>query len=234
MKPYLSVIVFLVFLGSSLLASIGSYQATQTRIEADMQHALSMTLQERPERYITPDTIRTYRSHLTIGQLRDRSFICYDTSKGSGTIQCYSTCSFLTVLSLSDQRLSLFLSLMAILWAVVTVRMFRRHHQLVSVMPHVGTLYYSSEGECFVDQRQQPIRLTPMQHQLMTLFFQSPSHRLAKEEICSHLWPGKEDANDTLYTLIRRLKPVLEAHSNVQIEADRGRAYHLTVRDSDQ
>ena len=218
MKPYLSVIVFLVFVGSSLLASIGSYQATQTRIEADMQHALSMTLQERPERYITPDTIRTYRSHLTIGQLRDRSFICYDTSKGSGTIQCYSTCSFLTVLSLSDQRLSLFLSLMAILWAVVTVRMFRRHHQLVSVMPHVGTLYYSSEGECFVDQRQQPIRLTPMQHQL----------------ICSHLWPGKEDANDTLYTLIRRLKPVLEAHSNVQIESDRGRAYHLTVRDSDQ
>ena len=69
-----------------------------------------------------------------------------------------------------------------------------------------------------------------MQHQLMELFFLSPTHSLTKAEICDALWPKKPDATDTLYTLIRRLKPVIEQHSDLKIEADRGRAYELRVK----
>ncbi len=74
------------------------------------------------------------------------------------------------------------------------------------------------------------MKLTPMQQQLMEMFFRSPSHLLTKSEICEALWPKKDDASETLYTLIRRLKPVIEQHSDLKIEADRGRAYELKIK----
>ena len=67
-----------------------------------------------------------------------------------------------------------------------------------------------------------------MQQQLMLLFWKAPSHSLSKEDICAALWPKKEDANDTLYTLIKRIKPILEAHTDLKIVVDRGRKYTLT------
>jgi DNA-binding response OmpR family regulator len=66
-----------------------------------------------------------------------------------------------------------------------------------------------------------------MQHQLMEMFLQSPDHRLSKTEICDALWPKKPDASDTLYTLIRRLKPIVEKHFGMRIVSDRGRSYFL-------
>ena len=69
-----------------------------------------------------------------------------------------------------------------------------------------------------------------MQHQLMQMFFMSPAHMLTKAEICDALWPGKPDASETLYTLVKRLKPVVEQHSNLKIESDRGKAYRLTIK----
>lgn len=46
-----------------------------------------------------------------------------------------------------------------------------------------------------------------MQRQLMLMFFADEHHSLRKEDICQALWPKQLDASDTLYTLIRRLKP---------------------------
>jgi DNA-binding response OmpR family regulator len=69
-----------------------------------------------------------------------------------------------------------------------------------------------------------------MQHQLMEMFFLSPSHSLTKTEICDALWPKKPDASETLYTLIRRLKPVVEQHSNLKIESDRSKSYCLKTK----
>ena len=62
-------------------------------------------------------------------------------------------------------------------------------------------------------------------------FWQSPSHSIPKEEICATLWPKKDDANDTLYTLIRRLKPIVEEHTRLKIVADRGRNYSLEINE---
>jgi DNA-binding response OmpR family regulator len=69
-----------------------------------------------------------------------------------------------------------------------------------------------------------------MQQQLMEMLWQSPSHQLSKAEICDALWPKKPDASETLYTLIRRLKPIIEEHSDLKIESDRGKSYGLTIR----
>ena len=80
---------------------------------------------------------------------------------------------------------------------------------------------------CFYRRRR---HLPPMQQQLMEMFFRSSSHVLTKTEICDALWPKKPDASETLYTLIKRLKPIIEQHSNLKIEADRGKAYKLKIR----
>ena len=82
----------------------------------------------------------------------------------------------------------------------------------------------------FIKAKGCEVKLTPMQQQLMEMLWQSPSHQLSKAEICDALWPKKPDASETLYTLIRRLKPIIEEHSDLKIESDRGIAYGLKIK----
>jgi DNA-binding response OmpR family regulator len=82
----------------------------------------------------------------------------------------------------------------------------------------------------FVDAKGCIVKLTPMQQQLMEMLWQSPKHQLSKAEICDALWPKKPDASETLYTLIRRLKPIIEEHSDLKIESDRGKSYGLKIK----
>ena len=65
------------------------------------------------------------------------------------------------------------------------------------------------------------------------MFFNSENHTITKQNICDRLWPKKPDASDTLYTLIRRLKPIIENQSNLKIESDRGRSYKLKINNVD-
>jgi len=55
-------------------------------------------------------------------------------------------------------------------------------------------------------------------------------YKLSKAEICDALWPKKEDASETLCTLIRRLKPIIEEHSYFKIESDRSKSYGLKIK----
>ena len=115
---------------------------------------------------------------------------------------------------------------MALLWGLYCFWHYRKQVPLVAF----GGLAYSEVEGRFYDAMGKQVRLTPMQQQLMEMFFRSESHQLSKTEICDALWPKKDDANDTLYTLIRRLKPIIEEHSELKIESDRGRAYELKHR----
>ncbi len=103
--------------------------------------------------------------------------------------------------------------------------------EILGATHHVGTMNYSKGEDSFYNQESgEAIKFTPMQHQLMQLFFENPHHKLSKQEICEALWPKKPDASETLYTLIRRIKPVIEQNSNLMIESERGRAYSLVIR----
>lgn len=93
-----------------------------------------------------------------------------------------------------------------------------------------GNLSLSVPEACFYNERRERLKLTPMQYSLMEMFYLSSSHLLPKADICRSLWPGKENAEETLYTLIRRLKPIVEDNSNLKITTDRGRAYGLEVK----
>jgi DNA-binding response OmpR family regulator len=76
------------------------------------------------------------------------------------------------------------------------------------------------------------LSLTPMQEKLMEMFRSAPGQTLTKEEICTALWPKKENPEDTLYTFMSRLKSSLKNQSSLQIVNRRGREYVLLDDDA--
>lgn len=162
--------------------------------------------------------------------------ICSDTlivkDKHAGetlVLKGYARLSVASILGMSDQRIPAACMISAFLWAMLSWLYLRKKQEEPEVVTGFGGLVYSEADRRFYTAAHTPIRFTPMQQQLMLLFWNAPSHSLTKEDICAALWPKKEDANDTLYTLIRRLKPIVEEHTNLKIVADRGRNYSLEI-----
>ena len=162
--------------------------------------------------------------------------ICSDTlivkDKHAGetlALKGYARLSVASILGMSDQRIPAACMISAFLWAMLSWLYLRKKQEGSEAVTGFGGLVYSEVDQRFYTAAHTPIRFTPMQQQLMLLFWNAPSHSLTKEDICAALWPKKEDANDTLYTLIRRLKPIVEAHTNMKIVADRGRNYSLEI-----
>ena len=228
MKQQHLVIVLFVMIVASCATSLVSYHATERQVVEDMSQALSSALAKQQSNVITQDTIQSFNSHLQIAELRGKATIAVDT-KGR-EFKAYAHCSEATIFSLSDQRPTVVLWTLTLMWALFCF--YRHRHemlQMAGMLQYGGLCFAEAEGT-FYDAKGQRIKLTPMQQQLMEMFFRSEAHQLTKTEICDALWPKKPDASETLYTLIRRLKPVVEQHSNLKIESDRGRAYELTVR----
>ena len=208
--------------------SFKSYQATERLVEDDMSQALASALAEQQSDVISADTIRVFNSHLQLEQLRGHALLAVDTRQKG--FKCVAKCSTATIFAMSDQRPASILWMLTLLWAGFCF--YRHRHQiplLAGMIPYGGLNYAESEGR-FYDAESRQVKLTPMQQQLMEMFFRSSSHTLTKTEICDALWPKKPDASETLYTLIRRLKPIIEAHSDLRIEVDRGKAYELKLK----
>ena len=233
MKQKYALAMLFALILTSTLTSFGCYSTTSRLVNEDMNQALALTMQEQQSDVITRDTIRSFNSHLQIAALRGKATIAVDGDEWrdeEGGLKVYARCSEATIFSLSDQRPTAILWAVTLLWAAFCF--YRRRQEVVQIagMLQYGGLCYAEAEGTFYDVQGRRIKLTPMQQQLMEMFFRSDSHLLTKTEICEALWPKKPDANDTLYTLIRRLKPVVEQHSELKIESDRGRAYELTIR----
>ena len=226
-QKYLVIVLFGLIVVSGA-TSLESYRTTERLIESDMSRALASALAKQQSDVITQDTIRSFNSQLQIAELRGKAMIAVDTE--GEKFKAYARCSEATIFSLSDQRLTAVLWTLTLFWAAFCF--YRRRQQVVQLagMQQYGGLCYAESEGMFYDARGQRIKLTPMQQQLMEMFFRSDAHQLTKAEICDALWPKKPDASETLYTLIRRLKPVIEQYSDLKIESDRGRAYELTIK----
>ena len=233
----LPILIFIVLCLTAVATSYGSYRKAQRNIESDLQQALAKTINEKGVETMRQDSIRAYRSiartegemmtiavgdetlrrHLRNQQLGEMAFITYTVGCERGrwkvTFDTEAKCSAAMIWSLSDQRLPAWFAAMALLSLALS---FRGKRQLRPITM-----------DCF-----SATHLTPMQRQLMEMFVASDSHRLSKHEICDVLWPKKDDANETLYALISRLKRELDKTSNYDIISDRGRAYVLKQRKS--
>ena len=282
----LPIVIFILLCLSAMATSCGSYRKAERNIENDLKQALAKTINEKGMETMRQDSIRAYRSiartegemmtiavgdetlrrHLRNPQLGEMAFITYTVRCERGgwkvTFDTEAKCSAVMIWSLSDQRLSAWLSVMALLSLALS---FRGRRQLqptnearAEFKARLG--YALQEGgrrsqpttnrepssslewpRCEGGRQSQPItmdsfsatHLTPMQRQLMEMFVASGSHRLSKHEICDALWPKKDDASETLYALISRLKRELDKTSSFDIISDRGRAYILKQRKSE-
>ncbi len=218
MKRTPALIVFLVLALSSIVTGVKSFHTTRTAIAQDLTQALRQTALGNPDDWLSTDTIHQFRNHIHLAELRSHAYLslsaCEQQSpKGRqfGSLasdsllvmpgvmaQGYVLCSAFSVLKRSDQRLSFLLALLAMFFLAHAMR--RVEHRMVPAQP-----------------------LTPMQARFMQLLQEAPNHELSKQEICNALWPGKPDASETLYTLVRRLR----ANTSVHIRNIRGRAYRL-------
>ena len=221
MKQRYAVVVLFALIIASSMVSLKSYRATEELVTMDMNQALAKALDEQQSDVISADTIQVFNSYLRIEALRGLAVLSVDTNRKFCPRPEVSTA---TILSLSDQRPAMVLWSMALLWGLFCMYRYRRNMTL--------GLYggLALQDGRFVNAKGCEVRLTPMQQQLMEMLWQSPSHKLSKTEICDALWPKKEDASETLYTLVRRLKPIIEQQSDLKIESDRGKAYGLTIK----
>lgn len=221
MKQRYAVVVLFALIIASSMVSLTSYKTTEKLVTEDVNQALAKALDEQQSDVISADTIQVFNKHLQIERLRGNAVLAVDTKKGFCPRPQVSTA---TILSLSDQRPSMILWSMVLLWGMFCLY---KHRRSVALGLYGGLALQNGR---FVNAKGSEVKLTPMQQQLMEMLWQSPSHQLSKAEICDALWPKKPDASETLYTLIRRLKPIIEQHSDLKIESDRGKSYGLKVR----
>ena len=199
----LPILIFLLLCLSAMATSCGSYRKAERNIENDLKQALAKTINEKGMETMRQDSIRAYRSiartegemmtiavgdetlrrHLRNPQLGEMAFITYTVRCERGgwkvTFDTEAKCSAVMIWNLSDQRLSAWLSVMALLSLALSFR-GRRQLRPITMDSFSAT------------------HLTPMQRQLMEMFVASGSHRLSKHEICDALWPKKDDASETL------------------------------------
>ena len=72
------------------------------------------------------------------------------------------------------------------------------------------------------------IKLTPMQRQLTQILLDAPDMRVDKTTLCATIWGCKSNAEESLYTLVKRTKVALAA-SNIEIICNRGESYELRI-----
>lgn len=221
-----------VLLSHALCTGINSYRRTEYKITQDVNRALEQVLAKMPDNVVTTDTIRCYRNCLTIAELRDTAGIAMRTVRKDGrletTLVAEANCGFATTFVLSDQRASGSLFVVGMLWLLGSLWYAKRKRSELMVGLSYGGIVYN-DGK-FTTLSGEQIRLTPMQHSLLEMFITNDTHTLSKQEICDRLWPKKPDASDTLYTLIRRIKPIIEANGALKIESDRGKSYSLKIK----
>lgn len=73
------------------------------------------------------------------------------------------------------------------------------------------------------------IKLTPMQRRLTQMLLDAPGNKVDKITLCEALWGSKSNAEESLYTLVRRTKTAL-AEANIEIVCNRGESYELRVK----
>ncbi len=125
-------------------------------------------------------------------------------------IRGFATCSMASVFSISDQTLPcvlLLLSMLSFLWMTWKNPRFSKR-PILSL-------------SC--------IKLTPMQRQLVQMLLDAPECRVKTADLCVALWGNKDNAEESLYTLVRRTKAAL-AEAGAEIVCNRGDSYQLRIR----
>lgn len=134
-------------------------------------------------------------------------------------VQGFADCSMASVFAVSDQTVPGVLFSLAILsFAVFYIWRRKDNSQLATELVVTVQPKRAIEG----------IKLTPMQRQLTQMLLDAPDKKVDKATLYSVLWGNKSNAEESLYTLVRRTKSAL-AESGIEIICNRGESYQLRV-----
>lgn len=135
-------------------------------------------------------------------------------------VQGFVDCSMASVFSASDQTLpGIFLSLSFLSMAGMFV--WRRKE---SETPETELIAVPATRSL------DGVKLTPMQRRFAQMLLDAPDMKVDKRVLCETLWDSKSNAEESLYTLVRRTKTAL-AEANMEIVCNRGDSYELRVND---
>lgn len=134
-------------------------------------------------------------------------------------VQGFADCSLASVFNVSDHTLPGILFSLSIL-SMMCFCVWQRKNRIVSEIENSmdSTQVHPFDG----------IKLTPMQRQFTQMLLVAPNMRVDKRTLCETLWGNKSNAEESLYTLVRRTKTAL-ADANIEIICNRGDSYELHV-----
>lgn len=190
--------------------------------------AKNNTGQDASKNYLASDTVIWINASLNLPESTEQDELGI-------SFQGYANYSKQDVLAVMNKKLPLLFLVLTVLSASLSFVLIRRRNAETPAQKEktcaFGNLTFSYDRACFYKENREKLKLTPLQYKIMEMFFLSSSHILARTDICEALWPGKDNADETLNTLIRRLRPLIEENSNLKITTDRGRAYQLEIRE---
>ncbi len=137
-------------------------------------------------------------------------------------LQGFADCSVASVWAVSDQRFPALLFLLSVMSMVSMVIWIRKRGFSAELTPLT-----IPEGK-MISPILDNIHLTPMQRRLMEMFAASPDMRVDKSRLCQELWGNKSNAEESLYTLVRRTKTAV-AEAGYEIVCHRGDSYELRL-----
>lgn len=134
-------------------------------------------------------------------------------------LQGFAECSMASVFAASDQTLSLALFTLSILF-FASLSAFSNKVKIKAETAGIDT----TSAKLNLDA----IKLTPMQKRLTKMLLDAPGQKVDKAILCTALWGNKNNAEESLYTLVRRTKSAL-ADSGIEIVCNRGESYELRI-----
>ncbi len=134
-------------------------------------------------------------------------------------VQGFADCSMASVFAASDQTLPGVLFALSILSMASMFVWCRKESEIPNMeLASVSSEVHPLDG----------IKLTPMQRQFAQLLLDAPEMKVDKATLCTALWGNKSNAEESLYTLVRRTKTAL-ALANIEIICNRGESYELRI-----
>ncbi len=133
-------------------------------------------------------------------------------------VQGFADCSMASILYASDQTLPGILFVRSIL-SMASMLIWKRKE---TETPDAEFIAISASPSL------DGIKLTPMQRQLTRMLLEAPGMKVDKRSLCESLWGNKNNAEESLYTLVKRTKNAL-AKANMEIVCNRGDSYELRI-----
>lgn len=133
-------------------------------------------------------------------------------------VQGFADCSMASVFSASDQTLPGILFSLSIL-SLTGMFVWRKRTPVMA-----NTEFAAVPATPTLDG----IKLTPMQRQFAQMLLDAPGMKVDKRTLCETLWDNKSNAEESLYTLVRRTKTPL-SKANMEIVCNRGDSYELRI-----